>query len=119
MMVMIDRSKKLTARFYLTAAGRNPVREWLLQLPKGDRLVIGKDIQKVEFGWPIGMPYCRPLGHGMWEVRSELSDRRIARTIFTIAGGEMILLHGFEKKTQKTPKHDVELAMRRKRDIAK
>jgi len=114
---MIDRSKKITARFYLTAMGRNPVREWLLELPKQDRRVIGKDIQKVEFGWPIGMPYFRALGHGLWEVRSDLPGGRIARTIFSIIGGEMVLLHGFEKKTQKTPKHDIELAFKRKREI--
>jgi hypothetical protein len=62
---MIDRSKKIAARFYLTATGRNPVREWLLDLSKSDRRTIGKDIQKVEFGWPIGMPYCRPFGGGL------------------------------------------------------
>jgi phage-related protein len=116
---MIDRSKKLTARFYLTAAGRSLIREWLLALSKADRRVIGKDIQKVEFGWPIGMPYCRTLGRGMWEVRSGLSGGRIARVIFAIVGGEMILLHGFEKKSQKTPSSDLDLALKRKREIDK
>lgn len=72
--------------------------------------------QKVEFGWPIGMPYCRPLRDGLWEVRSDLADGRIARVIFYIAGSEMILLHGFEKKTQRTPAHDVDLALKRKRE---
>jgi phage-related protein len=116
---MIDRSKKITARFYLTPSGRNPVREWLLGLSKTDRRTIGKDVQKVEFGWPIGMPYCRALGRGMWEVRSDLSGGRISRLIFTIIGGEMVLLHGFEKKSQKTPAGDLELAHRRKREIAR
>lgn len=114
---MIDRSKKIVGRFYATAAGRRPVREWLLGLSKDDRRVIGLDIQKVEFGWPIGMPYCRPLQRGMWEVRSDLAGGRIARVIFCIVAGEMVLLHGFEKKTQKTPTHDIELAFRRKREI--
>lgn len=114
---MIDRGKKITARFYVTAGGQRPVRLWLLELAKEDRRSVGKDIQKVEFGWPIGMPYCRALGRGLWEVRSDLSGGRIARVIFSIAGGEMILLHGFEKKTQRTPPHDVELALKRKRDI--
>jgi len=116
---MIDRSKKVAARFYQTATGRKPVREWLLALAKEDRRVIGKDIQKTEFGWPIGMPYCRAVARGLWEVRSDLSGGRIARVIFSIVGGEMILLHGFEKKTQKTPTHDIELALKRKREIAK
>jgi phage-related protein len=114
---MIDRSKKITGRFYASARGRRPVREWLLALSKGDRAAIGKDIQKVEFGWPIGMPYCRPLSHGLWEVRSELAGGRIARVIFCIVGGEMVLLHGFEKKSQKTPQRDIDLALERKRDI--
>jgi len=114
---MIDRSKKITGRFYATVAERRPVREWLLDLSKDDRRIIGRDIQKVEFGWPIGMPYCRPLGRGLWEVRSDLSGGRIARVIFCIVAGEMILLHGFEKKTQKTPLRDIELALKRKQEI--
>ncbi|MCX7298682.1 MAG: type II toxin-antitoxin system RelE/ParE family toxin [Hyphomicrobiales bacterium] len=114
---MIDRSKKITGRFFASANGRRPVREWLLGLSKNDRRLIGKDIQKVEFGWPIGMPYCRPLGHGLWEVRSDLTGGRIARVMFCIVRGEMLLLHGFEKKTQKTPQRDIDLALRRKQEI--
>lgn len=114
---MIDRSKKIVGRFYTTANGRRPVREWLLNQSKSDRRVIGKDIQKVEFGWPIGMPYCRSLGQGLWEVRSGLSGGRIARVIFCILRSEMVLLHSFEKKTQKTPARDIDLAFRRKREI--
>jgi phage-related protein len=114
---MIDRSKKIVGRFYAAPSGRRPVREWLLTLSKDDRRALGKDIQKVEFGWPIGMPYCRPLGNGLWEVRSDLAGSRIARVIFYITRGEMILLHGFEKKTQKTPQHDFELALARKREL--
>ena len=104
---MIDRSKKITGRFYELARGRRPVRDWLLELSRDDRRIVGRDIQKVEFGWPLGMPYCRPLGHGLWEVRSDLTGGRIARVIFCIVGGEMILLHGFEKKTQRTPQPDI------------
>ena len=91
----------------------------MLELSKVDRRTVGKDIQKVEFGWPIGMPYCRPLGRGLWEVRSDLPGGRIARVIFSIIDGEMILLHGFEKKSQKMPSSDLELALRRKREIDK
>jgi phage-related protein len=79
--------------------------------------VVGKDIQKVEFGWPIGMPYCRPLGHGLWEVRSDLTAGTIARVIFCIIAGEMVLLHGFIKKTQKTPPKEIDLALKRKREL--
>jgi hypothetical protein len=90
--VMIDRTKKLPARFYVSATGRNPVREWILQLPETDRHSIGKDIQRVEFGWPIGRPHCAPLGRGLWEVRSPLSSNRIARVIFCMGEKAMILL---------------------------
>ncbi|MDH3604638.1 MAG: type II toxin-antitoxin system RelE/ParE family toxin [Candidatus Tectomicrobia bacterium] len=99
--------KKLPARFYRNANGNEPVREWLKRLTRSERHVIGKDIQKVEFGWPLGLPVCRPLAEGLWEVRSGLPSRRIARVLFCIVDGQMILLHGFIKKTQKTPKRDL------------
>jgi phage-related protein len=114
---MFDRSKKIIGRFYAMPTGRRPVREWILAQHKDDRRIIGRDIQKVEFGWPIGMPYCRLLGRGLWEVRSDLSGGRIVRVIFCIVKDEMVLLHGFEKKTQKTPQHDIDVALRRKQEI--
>lgn len=115
---MIDRPKKLPARFYVTPLGRKPVREWILGLPEADRHTVGKDIQKVEFGWPLGRPHCAPLGHGLWEVRSALDSSRIARVIFCMGDGHMILLHGFIKKTQQTPQADIDLALKRKREVA-
>jgi phage-related protein len=114
---MVDRTKKLAARFYVNPAGSIPVREWLLGLTDADRRTIGKDIQKVEFGWPIGRPHCAPLSHGLWEVRSDLEQNRIARVIFCIDHGQMILLHGFIKKTQKLAHSDIELARKRKREV--
>ena len=114
---MIDRTKKLPARFYVTPAGHKPVREWILEMPDADRHTIGKDIQKVEFGWPLGRPHCAPLGNGMWEVRSDLESNRIARVIFCVGEGHMILLHGFIKKTQRTPQADIALALKRKREV--
>jgi phage-related protein len=112
-----DRSKKIAARFFVSVSGKRPVREWLLSLDPEDRREIGKDIQKVEFGWPIGMPYCRPLGRGLWEVRSDISSGRIARMLFCILDGEMVLLHGFVKKTQKTPPQEIDLALSRKKEL--
>jgi phage-related protein len=114
---MIDRTKKLVARFYLSPAARNPVREWILDLPQTDRHIVGKDIQKVEFGWPLGRPHCAPLSQGLWEVRCNLDSSKIARVIFCISDGQMILLHGFIKKTQKTPQADIDLALKRKREV--
>ena len=114
---MVPRPKKIAARFYSTAGGRRPVREWLLELSREDRRTIGIEIQKVEFGWPIGMPYCRALSQGLWEVRSPLAGGRTARVVFCIVDDEMVLLHGFVKKTQKTPLADLRLASKRKREI--
>ena len=114
---MIARPKKLIARFYETSSGRKPVREWLLELDENDRRNIGYDVQTVEFGWPIGMPTCRPLGDGLWEVRSNLSDGKIGRVIFCIVKGDLVLLHGFIKKTQKTPPPDIALAAKRRKEI--
>jgi phage-related protein len=75
---------------------------------------IGEDIRIVEYGFPLGMPVCRPMGNGLYEVRTNIGDR-IARALFTISGDRMILLHGFIKKTQKTPKQDLEVALKRKK----
>lgn len=108
--------KRLPAVFYRTAAGSEPVRDWLKTLPRADRLGIGEDIKDVEFSWPIGMPLCRNMGHGVWEVRTQLRDR-IARVLFCVFEEQMVLLHGFIKKSRKTPPADLELARQRKRDL--
>lgn len=103
--------KRVPAIFYRTEAGGEPVREWLRGLLAGDRKRIGEDIKTVEFGWPVGMPVCRPLGEGIYEVRSSLGQNRIARVLFYIdSRGRMVLLHGFMKKTQKTSREDLDLA---------
>ena len=107
--------KRLPARFYRLDLGREPVREWLKGLDPKDRKAIGEDIKDVEFSWPIGMPLVRPLGRELWEVRSSLQHGRVARVIFCIEQECMVLLHGFVKKTQKTPQHDIDLALKRKR----
>ena len=112
-----DRIKKIAARFFVAASGKMPVRDWLLELDQADRREIGKDTQKVEFGWPIGMPYCRSLGRGLWEVRSNISSGRIARVLFAIRDGEMVLLHGFVKKSQKTLPQDISLALQRMKEL--
>jgi len=109
--------KRLPAAFYQLPSGREPVREWLKALEEEDRKVVGEDIKDVEFSWPIGMPLCRSLGKGLWEVRSDLAGGRIARVFFCVVGSQMVLLHGFIKKTQKTPAADIELALRRKKEI--
>jgi len=118
---MVDVEKRIPVSFYRTSRGTEPVREWLKSLDKTDRQIIGEDIKTVEFGWPIGMPVCRSItSHkGLWEVRSSLSSNSIARVLFCICEGQMILLHGFVKKTQRTPKRDLDLAEKRKNEVAK
>ena len=104
--------KRVPAIFFRTEAGGEPVRDWLKALPSAeDRKRIGEDIKTVEFGWPIGMPVCKPLGQGIYEVRTSLVRNRIARVLFYIdKKSRMVLLHGFIKKTQRTPDEDLELA---------
>ncbi len=88
-----------------------------MELSDDDRKIVGVAIQKVEFGWPIGMPYSRKLENKLWEVRTNLTDGKIARVIFTLTGDDMVLLHGFIKKTQKTPTTELETARKRLKDI--
>jgi phage-related protein len=73
--------------------------------------------RKVEFGWPLGMPYCRSLGNGLWEVRSDLTDGKIGRVIFCVTRECMVLLHGFVKRTRKTPARDLRLALKRTKEV--
>lgn len=110
-------NKKIEVVFYQTPMGSEPVREWLKSLNKNDKIIIGEDIKTVEFGWPIGMPTCKGLGKGLYEVRSNISDNKIARVIFTIVGHYMVLLHGFIKKSQQTPKPDMDLALKRMKEL--
>ena len=102
--------------FYRTDSGSEPVRDWLKGLSKQDRRILGGDIKTVQLGWPLGMPVVRKLDQGLWEIRSRL-DKRIARVIFTVHDGMLILLHGFIKKSQKTPREDLDLARARQASL--
>ena len=104
---------QLPVFFYRTKAGSEPVREWLRGLPDADRKVIGSNLRRVQAGWPVGMPLCRSLNSGLWELRSNLPSNRIGRLLFFIEDGEIYLVHGFIKKTQKTPTEDISLARKR------
>ena len=103
---------QLQVFFYKTATGKEPVREWLKDLPAEERKIIGDDLKTAQYGWPLGMPLIRKLEPGLWEVRSRLRNR-IARILFTVEGDTMVLLHGFIKQSQKTPKTDLQLARQR------
>ena len=114
---MDEGQKRLPIRFYQSASGREPVRDWLKSLSAAARKILGTDLRTLEFGWPIGMPLCRPLGHGLWEVRSSLPQGRMARVIFCVHAQHAVLLHCFLKKSQQTPKPDMDLALRRQREV--
>jgi phage-related protein len=111
------RLAEIPAFFYRTTGGTEPVLDWLRNLPPKDRHAIGTDLATVQFGWPIGMPFCRPLGGGLWEVRSTLPSRRIARLLFFVDDGRIGVVHGFIKKTQKTPTDDLEIARKRMKEM--
>jgi phage-related protein len=113
--------KRLPARFFRAEGGKEPVKDWLKTLDREDCRIIGNDIKDVEFSFPIGLPLCRQLSgyKDLWEVRSKITGGRIARVIFYISQGNMILLHGFIKKSQKTPKKEIELALKRKKEHEK
>ena len=104
--------KTIPAYFYREMSGKEPVRVWLQELTTDDRKIIGRDIRAIQIDWPIGLPLVGNLGRGIWEVRSKL-DNRIARVLFIFHDGAMILLHGFIKKTQKTPPQEIEIAIKR------
>ena len=113
--------KRLPAKFFRSANGVEPVKAWLKTLDREDCRIVGSDIKDVEYSFPIGLPLCRSLfGHkDLWEVRSKITGGRIARIIFYISSGEMILLHGFIKKSKKTPKQEIELAVKRQKEHQK
>jgi phage-related protein len=111
-----DRRPILSVVFYVTAAGAEPVRDWLLGLSREDRRVVGFDIKTAQYGWPLGMPLIRKLEPGLWEVRSHIGDG-IARVLFTVMGDTMVLLHGFVKKSEKTPVTDLKTAKQRMADL--
>ncbi len=108
---------RIELRFYCTDAGNEPVRDWLKKQAEPERRTIGLDLQRVQFRWPIGMPLCRPMGNGLWEVRTSLPNGTIARVLICFHAGMLIALHGFIKKTQKTPDDDLKLALKRKKEV--
>ena len=102
----------LSVVFFRLDSGTEPVREWLRKLTVEDRKTIGVDIKTVQHGWPLGMPLVRKMEPGLWEVRCDIADG-IARVLFTAKAGQMVLLHGFVKKSQKTPDNELKTARNR------
>ena len=111
------KTPKLSLVFFRSSPGSEPVRDWLRKLPQPDRHAVGLDLMRVQFRWPVGMPLCRPMGQGLWEVRSTLPSQRIARVLFCLHAGQLVALHAFVKKTQATPAADLEVARQRMKEL--
>jgi phage-related protein len=114
---MAESLKPIPLAFWKSASGREPVREWLKELPREDKRAVGRDMAKVQFGWPVGLPLCRPMSGGLWEVRTALPSRRQARVFFGFHDGMLIALHVIIKKGQKTPAEDLALARQRLKEV--
>jgi len=112
-----DAPQQTPVVFYRTLGGNEPVRDWLKALPQADRHAVGLDLMRVQFRWPVGMPLCRPMGDGLWEVRTRLPSGRLARVLFCFYEGEIWVLHGFIKKSPKTPAADLAMARRHIKEI--
>lgn len=109
--------KRLKVFFYKSSTGKEPVRDFIKGMSKKDKAILGEDIKTVECGWPIGMPVCKPMGNKLFEIRSTNSQSLQVRILSTIKEDEMILLHAFVKKSQKTPKKELEIAYKRKSEV--
>ena len=112
---IIERETPLKVVFYETQQGKQPCRDFLLALEKDDRREVGADIFAAQKGFPLGLPLCRKMNKELWEIRSTVSDG-ICRVFFTVDGNAMILLHGFKKKSDKTPLKEIGIAKKRLND---
>lgn len=117
MMTNAPQPQKIPLIFFRSGSGAEPVREWLKGLPEAERRAIGKDLLRAQWRWPVGMPLCRPLGSGLWEVRTDLPTRRTARVLLCLHQEHLVALHGFIKKTRMTPEDDLSIARRRQKEL--
>ena len=109
--------QKIPLVFFRSGTGTEPVREWLRELPEAERRVVGKDLLRAQWRWPVGMPLCRPLGKGLWEVRTDLTTKRTARVLLCLYREHLVALHGFIKKTRASPDEDLALARKRQKEL--
>jgi len=108
--------RKTPARFYKSTSGDEPARDWLKSLPGAAKRILGEDIATVQYGWPVGMPLVRKMEPNLWELRSRVHEG-IARTFFTMHDDELVLLHGFVKKSRKTPENELQVARKRMKEV--
>lgn len=109
--------RKVELVFFSNDAGTEPVRDWLKEMGALDRRAVGTDLLRAQWRWPVGMPLCRPMGQGLWEVRTNLNGNRTARVLICFYEGCLVALHGFIKKTRATPADDLALARKRQKEL--
>src|ERR1700730_15876406 len=109
--------QKIPLIFFRTEAGSEPVREWLKGLAEAERHAIGMDLLRAQWRWPVGMPLCRALGNGLWEIRTDLTAQRTAGVLLCLYREHLVALHGFIKKTRTTPSEDLATARKRQKEL--
>jgi phage-related protein len=109
--------RKIPLIFFCSPSGSEPVRDWLRELVEEERQAIGRDLLRAQWRWPVGMPLCRPMGTGLWEIRTDLPTKRTARVLLCLHREHLVALHGFIKKTRATPEDDLALARRRQKEL--
>jgi phage-related protein len=109
--------RKIELVFFRNDSGAEPVRDWLRGLDETERQAIGKDLLRAQWRWPVGMPLCRPMGKGLWEVRTDLPGKRTSRVLICFYQNRLVALHGFIKKTRATPGDDLTLARSRQKEL--
>jgi phage-related protein len=109
--------RKIDLVFFRNNTGSEPVREWLKGLDEVERQAIGTDLLRAQWRWPAGMPLCRPMGKGLWEVRTDLPTNRTVRVLICFYHDRLVALHGFIKKTRATPEDELTLARRRQKEL--
>lgn len=114
---MAKPQRKIPLVFFRSDTGREPVRDWLKALDQPDRHAIGRDLLRAQWRWPVGMPLCRPMGKGLWEVRTDLHGNRTARVLICLYQGRLVALHAFIKKTRTTPEDELGLAEKRYKEL--
>jgi len=109
--------EKIPLIFFRSGRGTEPVREWLRELPEAERQAVGKDLLRAQWRWPVGMPLCRPMGNGLWEIRTDLPTKRTARVMLCLYRGHLVALDGFIRKPRATPDADLALARKRQKEL--
>src|ERR1700704_2467862 len=117
-MPLKETPRKIQLVFFRNSAGGEPVREWLKGLDDAERRNIGRDLLRAQWRWPVGMPLCRPMGDGLWEVRTDLPMNRTSRVLLCLYHEHLVALHGFIKKTRVTRDEDLAIARKRRKELA-